>query len=413
MCLQVCPTYAVFYTEMDSPRGRIALMRALAEDRGLSEENRAVVSLHLGRCLACRACETACPSGVHYGDIIEMARGAIEAQHKRQRRERFVRWLALQQMLPHVRRLKWIARILWLYQASGLQRLVRALNVLPRTLNAMETILPPIVGGYRDYRAPAPAIGEKRGQVAFFIGCIQEAFLGQVNEASIRVLQRNGYEVFFPLSQTCCGAAQLHVGELELARTLARRNIDAFSAEHFDAIISNAGGCGATLKGEYLRLLKDDANYRDRARQFSAQVRDIGEFLLDHLHVTPRGEVPIKVTYSDSCHLRHVQKIVRPPRELLKQIPGVQLIELAHPDMCCGSAGVFNIVQSEIANAVLKTKMTEIAATGANLVVTTNTGCHMQLIAGARQRGMSVSVMHVVQLLDLSYQVMDQSLPKG
>lgn len=403
MCLQACPTHLVFGTEMDSPRGRIALMRAASEGQIRSNDSLTVFSEHMTRCLACRACETACPSGVRYGMLIEIVRGAMETQRTPHALERFIRWLALQQMMPHVERLQWMARLLWLYEAIGLQRVFRALHILPQTLRAMEAILPPIVPRYQDYRAPAPAIGTKRGEVAFFIGCVQEAFLAQVNQATIRVLQRNGYEVHFPAGQTCCGAAQLHLGEHDLARNLARRNIDAFLSREYDAIINNAGGCGATLKEEYVHLLKDDPLYAERARRFSAKVQDISEFLVEHLHVPPRGSIHAKVTYVDSCHLRHAQKIAKPPRELLKQIPGLELIELKQPDRCCGSAGVYNIVQAEIANAILDMKMADVAATGADWVVISNTGCHMQLLAGVRRAGLHTPVLHVAQVLEMSY----------
>jgi len=407
MCLQACPTYLVFGTEMDGPRGRILLMRAAADGLVTLDGLNDVVAQHFDRCLACRACETACPSGVRYGTLIELARVAMKAHRVPGMLERFVRWLAFRQLMPHVERLKFIARLMWLYEASGLQRLVRAMNVLPKTLAAMEAILPPIVPEYRSYRRPAPAMGPagKRGEVAFFIGCIQEAFLASVNEATIRVLQRNGYEVHFPAGQTCCGAAPLHMGELELARDLARRNIDAFLAREYDAIINNAGGCGATLKYEYADLLKDDPVYAERAKLFCARVQDVCEFLIDHLHMPPKGEVRVRATYADSCHLRHVQKVIKPPRELLGLVPGLQLVELAQPDRCCGSAGVYNIVQPDTASAVLDMKMADIAATGAEMIVTSNTGCHMQLIAGARRAGLRVPVKHV-EVLDMSYRAM-------
>ena len=408
MCLQACPTYLVFNTEMDGPRGRILLMRAAAEGRVTPGESNDILAEHLGRCLACRACESACPSGVRYGTLIETVRVAMETHRSPGALERFVRWLAFRQMMPHVGRLKLVACLMWLYEAIGLQRLFRALKALPATLGAMEAILPPITPRYRDYRKPAPAIGERRGDVAFFIGCIQEAFLSQANEATIRVLQRNGYTVHFPAGQTCCGAAQLHMDEQRLARDLARKNIDAFLAGDYTAIINNAGGCGATLKHEYADLLKDDPVYAERAKQFCARVQDISEFLIDHLHVPPQGEVKARATYSDSCHLRHVQKVIRPPRELLQRIPGLQFVELGQPDRCCGSAGVYNIVQSNTANAVLDIKMADIAATGADLIVTSNTGCHMQLIVGARRAGLKAQVKHVVEVLEMSYRAMGE-----
>ncbi|MCX7838844.1 MAG: (Fe-S)-binding protein [Anaerolineae bacterium] len=410
LCLQACPTYAVFGTEMDSPRGRIVLMRAAAEGRIGLEEFTNSFTKHLSLCLACRACETACPSGVKYGILVDGAQAAIAMNRRVGAVERFIRWLGMHQLMPNLGLLKLMARVMWLYEITGVQKIVRALApyVLPRPLRAMEEILPPIEPKYRDYRAPAPAIGEKRGEVAFFIGCIQEAFLAQVNEATIRVLQRNGYEVHFPAGQTCCGAAHIHQGEHALARELARRNIDAFLARDYDAIISNAGGCGATLKDEIVHLFHDDPVYYEKAKRFAAKVKDISEFLATRLHVPPQGRVNARVTYADSCHLRHVQKVVKQPRDLLKSIPGIQLIELKLPDRCCGSAGVYNIVQAETADAILDAKMQDIASTGAEWIIVSNTGCHMQLIAGSRKAKLNLPVYHVVQVLDMSYRAMER-----
>jgi len=401
LCLQSCPTYDVFGTEMDAPRGRIALMRAASEGRISPDELSGAFSKHINLCLSCLSCQTACPSGVKYAELIETTKVALDRRHRQGVLERFVRWVGLVQTMPHVGRLKVIARLLKLYQVTGLQKLVRRLNFLPGPLKAAEAILPPITTSYRDYSRPAPAIGEKRGEVAFFIGCIQEAFLAPVNEATIRVLQRNGIEVHFPKGQTCCGAAQLHIGEEQLARDLARKNIDAFAG--YDVIINNAGGCGATLKDEYEDLFHDDAVYQEKARAFGRKIRDINEFLVENLNERPTGLVPLRVTYSDSCHLRHAQKIVRQPRELLRIIPGLELVELRQPDRCCGSAGVYNIVHHETADQVLDAKMADIAATGASVIVASNTGCHMQLVAGARRAGLDARVMHVVELLDMSY----------
>jgi glycolate oxidase iron-sulfur subunit len=399
LCLPACPTYAVFGTEMDAPRGRIALMRAASEGRiglnGTFEE-------HISLCLSCRACETACPSGVQYGALVETARIALEKTRTPGVFERFVRWLTLRKTLPNIGSLRLLARLMRIYQLIGLQRLVRRMNFLPERLRVLAALLPPLHTSYTDYRRAAPAIGPRRGTVAFFHGCVQEAFLAGINKATIRVLQRNGYEVHFPRGQTCCGAAPLHVGEDALARDLARRNVDAFMKEEYDAIINNAGGCGTSLK-EYAHLLKDDAAYASKANEFVAKVRDISEFLADHLNNPPQGEVPVRATYADSCHLRHAQKIVRQPRKLLQAIPGLELVELKRADHCCGSAGVYNIIQVEAANAVLDNKMADIAATGADTIVTTNTGCYLQLLYGVRRAGLNARIVHLVELLDKSY----------
>ncbi len=400
LCLEACPTYAVFGTEMDAPRGRIALMRAAVDGKIDRDAFLTTFAEHITLCLECRACETACPSGVQYGKLIEGARIALEDLRRPGVGERFVRWVGMAQLMPHVGQMKLLARLMWLYQAVGLQWAVRTANVLPKPLHAMEGILPPITPRFTDTSQPAPAIGEKRGTVAFFYGCIQEAFLAGINAATIRVLQRNGYEVHFPQSQTCCGAAQWHTGGEALAKDLARQNIDAFAP--YDVVVNNAGGCGLTLK-EYPDLLRDDPDYAERAVAFAAKVQDFSEFIHSHLHRPPRGTLRVRATYNDSCHLRHGQHVIDQPRELLRAIDGLQLIDLKHPDRCCGSAGIYNIVQSETANAVLDAKMEDIAATGADIVVTSNTGCHMQLVAGVRRWRLNAKVLHIAEVLDLAY----------
>ena len=404
LCLQNCPTYVATGKETDSPRGRIQLMRAVSQGRipldGAFRD-------HLDLCLSCLSCQTACPSGVQYGHLVDTVRLTLAETHHAGLIERMVRWAGLRQGMPYVNRLRWLARLLRIYQGIGLQRLVRAVNLLPKNLRAMENILPPLPAAYYDYTRPAPALGPKQGTVAFFYGCLQDAFLGDVNQATIRVLQRNGYEVHFPQAQTCCGAAQLHVGELDLALKLARQNVDAFDFGEYTAVINNAGGCGAVLK-EYADLLKDDPVYSERAKHFVAGVQDISEFLASHLNRPPRGTVTARVTYSDSCHLRNAQQVVKQPRDLIRQIPGVQLVEMAAPDRCCGSAGVYNIVQPELADEILDERMADIASTGADTIVTTNTGCHLQLIYGVRRAKLKARVIHLVELLDESYRNEDE-----
>lgn len=404
LCLSACPTYNIFQTEMEGPRGRIQLMRAAAEGRVATD---GAFGEHIDLCLGCRACETACPSGVRYGLLLEATRAAMlddrHASRKVGRFERAVRWLSLRQLIPHRNRLRLLARLLELYQATGLSALARKLRLLPPAMRDMEALLPPLNTNYPDYSRPAPAIGERRGVVALLHGCVQDAFLSSVNAATVRVLQRNGYEVHFPPAQTCCGAAPLHIGETALAHELARRNLDAFGDYDYDAILNNAGGCGATLR-EYAHLLADDPVYAERAQRFVSKARDINEFLADHLHTPPTHPVNARVTYVDSCHLRHGQGVARQPRQLLRAIPGVTLVELKQPDMCCGSAGVYNIMQPETANQVLAAKMADVAATQADVVVTTNTGCHMQLLYGVKQQGLNAEVVHLVELLDRAYQ---------
>jgi glycolate oxidase iron-sulfur subunit len=282
----------------------------------------------------------------------------------------------------------------------------------------MDELLPELSARHPDYGQPAPAIGQERGRVALFLGCVQDAFLSPTNQATKRVLQRNGYQVHFPLEQTCCGAAQLHMGEDDLARDLARRNIDAFFSGEYEAIVVNAGGCGATLK-EYGHLLAEDPEYSDKANRFVALVQDANEFVALHLHNPPQGRVEARVVYSDSCHLRHAQKVVQQPRQLLGLILGIELAELDAADRCCGSAGVYNIVQNETAEHILRAKMADIMRTldlenGQSLsddlprvIVASNTGCHMQLIHGVHAAGLDVRVQHVMDLLDAAYAAED------
>lgn len=406
LCLPACPTYQVHHREMDNPRGRIQLILAAAEGRvgmtGSAQE-------HLERCMGCRACETACPSGVQYGMIFEVAREAIQEERVKKAAqgtlERAMRWLSLHVLLKHPRRLRSVARAMKIYQASGLSNLVQRLDFLPRPLSTMEALLPPLSLDFPAYRRSAPAHGTKRGCVAFLHGCVQDSFLSNVNQATIRVLQRNGYSVIFPRHQSCCGAAPLHIGESDLARDMARQNIDAISddLDRVDAIISNAGGCGATLK-TYAHLLANDPKYQDRAKHFTHKVVDISEFLVDNLHVQPTKPLDKRVTYVDSCHLRHGQRVVQPPRQLLSSIPGIDLIELSQPDMCCGSAGVYNILQAETAEKVLDAKMDDLISKRPEVVVTTNPGCQMQMFYGTQKYKVNAQVLHLVELLDQAYE---------
>lgn len=399
LCLPACPTYAISRTEMEGPRGRIALMRAAAEGEiGVG----GAFQTHLELCLGCRACETACPSGVQYGTLFEAARQSIEADRKPSAMERLGRWLSLRQILPYRGRLRGLARLLRLAQGLSLFRLAARLNFLPSRWRMMAGLLPPLSLNFPDYSRPAPAIGVKRGKVAFFPGCVQDAFLAGVNAATVRVLQRNGYEVHFPEQFTCCGAAALHLGEAELARHLARQNIEAIDPDGVEAIINNAGGCGATLK-EYGHLLQDDPTYAGKAQQVVAKVQDISEFLAGHLHEPPTGRIEARVTYADSCHLRHGQRVVAHPRRLLQQIPGLTLVELRQPDRCCGSAGVYNILQSDSADQILAAKLDDIRQSGAAIVATTNPGCQMQLLYGVKKAGLQVEVVHLVELLERAY----------
>jgi glycolate oxidase iron-sulfur subunit len=325
----------------------------------------------------------------------------MQAQRPQGILERMMRRLVLRELLPHAGRLHLSALALRVLQGFGLSALARRLP-LPAWLRTLTALLPPVSKDTPTYNQPAPAMGEERGVVALFRGCVQDAFLSQVNAATVHVLQRQGYRVEFPEAQTCCGAAPRHLGDEPLARELARKNIDAFSRGHYDAIINNAGGCGAALL-DYAPLLQDDPVYAEQAKQFSRQVRDISQFLAEHLHAVPQRALPVRATYVDSCHLRNVQRITRQPRDLLCALPGVELVEIQSPDQCCGSAGVYNIVQPETANALLDRKMADIAATGADTIVVTNTGFYLQILNGVQRAGLHARVVHLVELLDRSY----------
>jgi glycolate oxidase iron-sulfur subunit len=333
---------------------------------------------------------------------MEVARAAVAEAHRPGPGEAALRWFGLRQLMPHLGRLRALALGGWLYERSGAQALVRRTGLLRGSLGAAEVLAPPL-----RLRRPVdgrsfPARGARRGRVAVLQGCIQEAFLGQVNDATVRVLQRNGFEVLIPPGQTCCGAAQSHAGEEELARELARQNIDALLAADVDYIISNAGGCGAALK-DYPHLLRDDGAYQTRVAAFVAKVRDISEFLAEHAVEPPRATLPARATYVDSCHLRNAQKVIRQPRELLRAVPGLELVELRQPERCCGSAGIYNLTHPELAEPILDAKLADIRATGAGLVVVSNTGCHMQILSGVRRAGLRAEVLHLVEVLDRAY----------
>lgn len=404
LCLETCPTYRLLGLEMDSPRGRIALMRAASDSRLELGDIRENFSRHVDQCLACRACEAICPSGVRYGLLVEQARVVKERNHPPGAAERFLRWFGLKQLMPHPGRLKLLARLARFYQFIGLQALVRRWGFLPLSLKTMEGLLPPIQKSLPKRRPSSQSVAG-RGLVLFFPGCIQEGFLKPVNEATCRVLEKNGFKVLQPENQTCCGAAQVHLGDLEQARKLARQNIDSFlAAGEPAAIVCNAGGCGLSLK-EYGHLLADDPRYAESARRFSSRVQDVHEFLAENLNVPPTGDISVRVTYADSCHLRNGQKVIEQPRELLRRVPGIDLLELEHPEQCCGSAGVYNIAHPEIAAQILQAKLEDIAASGAEIVAVSNTGCHLQLLAGARQFRLPIHVMHVMEILDWSYQI--------
>jgi glycolate dehydrogenase iron-sulfur subunit len=401
LCLNACPTYRELHVEMDSPRGRIYQMVQVAA--GEAEISPSYLE-HIGLCLACRGCETACPSGVPYGRLVEAARAEIESRTRRPWLEGRVRRYVFRKLLPSRFRLEVAGSLLYLYQASGLQRLTRVLGFLPRRLREVESLAPEIEVPFffRYYGKTLPAEGARRYRVAFLGGCVANISFARLNEASVRVLRKNGCDVSIPAAQNCCGALHVHAGRREEARDLARRNIDALLAEDFDAIITNAAGCGSTLK-EYAELLEHDAEYGEKSRRFSGLVKDINEWLAGMELRPGMRALPITVTYQDSCHLAHGQKIRSAPRMLLESVPGLQLREMALSDLCCGSAGIYNVVHTEMALALLQKKMAAVNAAGAEVIATANPGCMLQLRAGVKRWGKGQRVAHVVEVLDEAY----------
>lgn len=393
-CLQACPTYLDLGLEADSPRGRIQLIGALEDGRASPTPG---LLQHLDQCLQCRACETACPSGVPYGRIMETARAQIVESGARPWSWR-VRIEVMRRVLPHPRRVGAAAAALRIYQRSPLRALVRksgVLRALPGDAQANEASLPEMPAA--PFRTPAQTSGLNR-TVAMLTGCVMPHMYPRTHEATVRVLNRLGYRVLFPAQQTCCGALHLHGGDRRAARDLARRNIDPFLEAGVEAVIVNSAGCGSTMK-DYDELLAGDPLYRDRARRFVAITNDVLEFVAAHDLGTLSG-VRESVTYQDSCHLVHAQKVKTAPREILRQIPGLELREMAAPDRCCGSAGLYSFVQPEISRRLLDSKMDDVEATGATCIATANPGCMSQLEAGQRLRGREGEVVHVIELLD-------------
>lgn len=401
LCLDQCPTYRVLGTEMDSPRGRIYQM--LQVDAGRLALGDSFVT-HIDRCLGCLNCQTACPSGVQYGSLLERTRSQIEENYQRPWLARKLREHFYQQVLPSFGKLARSAKWLRFYQRSGLQTLARGSGLLKLLGVADLDALSPRIESdfsFRDLGKTYPAEGVPRGRVALLIGCVSSVAFAELNRATVRVLNKNGIEVCIPSGQSCCGALHAHAGLLEAARTQARRNIDAMLSPEFDAIVSNAAGCGATLK-EYAGLLEHDPKYAERAQQFVAKVRDVTEYLAEVGLKEPKRHLKARVTYSDPCHLAHAQGVRKPPRELLKAV-GVHLVEMPRADSCCGSAGVYNVVQNEISMKVLDEKMEYVAMVQPEIIVTANVGCMPQLAAGARRKGMQAEVVHVIELLDRAY----------
>jgi glycolate oxidase iron-sulfur subunit len=407
LCLPTCPTYESTKLERHSPRGRISLMRAIADGR--LETTKAFAD-EMYFCLGCLACMTACPAGVNYAELFEHARAeAEEAKVLTGPQRGIIRGFTIRWLFMDQRRLQLLGRALGLYQRLGLQALVRwtgILKLLPKRLQGLEAMTPNVKADFSsDLIAPVTrATTEKRYRVAMLTGCAQDLIFSDVNRDTVEVLARNGCEVVTPPEQSCCGSLHAHNGEWTLAQVLARRNIDQFPPEKFDAIITNAAGCGSHLK-HYAKLLEGDPAYEKRAHLWDAKVKDIHEWLAQIGIAKPDDKALREqtVTYHEACHLCHGQKITAQPRTVLKAIPKLKLVELAESTWCCGSAGIYNIVQPEMAGQLLDRKLDHIAVAGAHTVATGNPGCLLQIQNGARQRGLPLRIVHPITLLAEAY----------
>ena len=398
-CLPSCPTYRLWGQEMDSPRGRIYLMK-MANDGAMEITPNWVE--HFDTCLGCLSCVTACPSGVEYGKLIEATRAQIERVHRRSLGDRLYRRL-LFSLFPHPERLRLLRPLLAIYQRLGLQTLARRsglLQRLPMRLRTLEALAPPIKRS-EPVAEVTLAQGSKRARVGLVLGCVQREFLSEVNAATVRVLSSEGCEVVAPPTQPCCGALLVHAGEEGSAVVLARRMIEAFEAADVEVIISNAGGCGSHVK-EYGHLLRDDPAYAERARQFSARCRDVAEWLVELGPRAVRHSLPLRVAYHDSCHLQHAQRVVIQPRSLLASIPDLEMEEIPEGAICCGSAGIYNLVQPDTADQLAERKAALIVPLQPDLVATGNPGCVLQIRAALARGGHRTPVLHTVQLLDAS-----------
>jgi len=397
-CLPTCPTYVLWGEEMDSPRGRIHLMKQGVEGEPLTDS----MVGHFDACLGCMACVTACPSGVQYDRLIETTRAQVERRHERTRRDRALRG-AIFALFPYPKRLRALRGPLRVWQRIGGDRLLRRTGVLERfspRLAAMERLAPRLDKAERLPERLA-AVGARRAVVGMLTGCVQREFFPAVNAATARVLAAEGCDVVLPASQGCCGALSVHNGREPEALRFARALIDSFADADVEWIVVNAAGCGSSMK-EYAELLRDDPAYADRAAAFAAKVRDVSEILVELGPVALRHPLPVTAAYHDACHLAHAQGVRAQPRELLRGIPGLELREIADPEICCGSAGIYNVLFPEPARELGDRKAANVLATGADLLVTANPGCLMQVAASVERAGGSIVLAHTVEVLDAS-----------
>ncbi|MBN2578173.1 MAG: (Fe-S)-binding protein [Pirellulales bacterium] len=401
LCTSSCPTFTELGDENDGPRGRIQLMRMVADGRAeLTERMRD----HLELCLDCRACVTACPSGVEYGRLIEPFRLAVkQADTRLEERYDWFREIVLLRLFPYADRLRLVLLPVRIMQRLGLFDVAECLGLfklIPGRLGRMVPLLPPPVRGGPRLPKFLPAVGRKRARVAFFTGCVADAMFRQTHWATVRVLQQNGCDVFVPPEQCCCGAIHYHAGDGRGARKMADQNLVAFELDRYDAIIVNHGGCGAMMK-EY-GLHWQDGLQPHRAK-FAEKVKDVHEFLDELGFVPPGGRIEATVTYHDSCHLAHAQGVADAPRRMIAKIPGLEIRDLPESGICCGSAGTYNLFEAEMADRLADRKLQNILSTGAEIVLAANAGCLLQILAEVRKQKASVRVMHTMDLLDLSY----------
>jgi glycolate oxidase iron-sulfur subunit len=401
LCTASCPTYLELGDENDSPRGRIYLMRSVTDGRLPLTDT---VRQHLELCLDCRACETACPSGVQYGRLIEPFRVAMEQSGTGGKPEFdwFHRWI-LFGLFPYPSRLRWAIWPGRVAQATGLLTMAERLGLmrlLPPRLRQLARMLPPRQREKADFPEVLPAIGRRRARVALFTGCVADAMFRGTHWATVRVLQENGCDVIVPRGQVCCGAIHYHAANSDPAREFADKNLEVFSRLKADAVIVNVAGCGAMLK-DYGHHWQDGR--QNERQQFAGQVRDVHEFLDQLGFIPPQGEIHRRATYHDACHLGHAQKVCEAPRRMLSQIPGLELVELAESEICCGAAGTYNLTQPEMAGRLARRKLDHIRATAAELVLTANAGCLLQIMRQAREDRLRMWIAHPMELLDLSY----------
>jgi glycolate oxidase iron-sulfur subunit len=396
-CLPTCPTYALWGEEMDSPRGRIYLMKLGSEGKARLTDSYA---RHFDQCLGCMACMTACPSGVQYGKLIEATRAQIERNYPRSWAERVRRRVGLAG-LTSPKRLGLMRSLATVYQKSGVQALARGLGItklLPQYLRSLESLMPEVRAAEK-LPPVVPAQGAKRMRVGLVLGCVQDAFFSHVNAATARVLAAEGCEVVIPQPQPCCGALMIHAGVEQQALALARQMIDTFDQANVEAIVVNAAGCGSNVK-DYGYLLRDDPQHSERAVNFSRRCRDVAELLAELEPRAERRPMPMKIAYHDACHLQHAQAVTAAPRKLLKQIPGVELLEVPEGAICCGSAGVYNLAQPGPAQELGDRKAHHVMSTSPDVVATGNPGCILQITAALRRAGSPLRVVHTVEVLD-------------